>query len=226
MYSCWAYRDMYDAANNWIGANGAFVNHPQLHLRDETTIDSLWFDSGSAIRYFYYSENLGTKKTQWADIPLSAPPSGGDAWASDSSWNVVRPTLDKVVKNWSDTTPLVVLQTYESIFAADNSRVYLPAPALTKTLTKNKWFYNEADGYFYYLGVLNHNESVFAPLDVENPVNTAPFYNGWPVGETDIVSKDFTFRVYGEAIEANTQAAAELWGLTFEPGSLGAMIFE
>ncbi|MCL2299831.1 MAG: hypothetical protein FWC27_06765 [Firmicutes bacterium] len=226
MHRFWAYRDMYDAADNWIGANGAFVDNPQLHLRDQTTIDSLWFDSGSSIRYFYYSEILETKKTQWTDIPLAAPPSGGDAWTSDSSWNVVRPTLDKVVKNWSDTTPLVVLQTYESNFATDSSRVYLPAPELTKTLTKDKWFYSETDGYFYYLGVLNHNESVSAPMDVKNPVNKEAFFTEFPAGLADASSPiEFVFRVYGEALEANKDAVASAWGLTFEPGSLGAAIF-
>jgi len=133
---------------------------------------------------------------------------------------------NNVVRSWSDATPQVVLQTYESIYATDARKMFLLAPDLKKTPTKNKWFYNESDGYFYYVGVLNHNDSVPAPLDVGNPINSNVFFREGPSDfETPVGAKDFTFRMYGETLEANTQAVADLWGLTYEPGSLGAAIF-
>ena len=146
-------------------------------------------------------------KTQWAEF------AGGEAgiWASDASWRTRRPDSDHVVKDWGAAIPLVGLQSRQGFFC-------LKAPELTKTPTLNKWFYNEQDGYFYYIGLLRSQETVLPPVDCSDPQYDATELYG-------SFLKDIKYRVYGEAVEANKDAVAAAWGLTFEPGSLGAAIF-
>jgi len=99
-------------------------------------------------------------------------------------------------------------------------------PALARTLTKGQWFYNENDGYFYYVGILGKNQSVY-PLGVDEQTMDWLDFTGIEIKSIadDAFWSGHEARFYAESIEANRDAAAALWGLTFEPGSLGAAIF-
>ena len=230
-----AYRDIYDGSGNWLGGNSIRVMRDfDYHMRDSEAIGSLWFRDDNPgnhevqpanIEYWFYSEDAQTRKTQWVDSFSLG--SGDGIWMYDSSWIIKRPTLAKVVKNWSDAIPLVVMQTYLDTQPGYVESVYLKAPTLSQTPTANKWFYNEADGYFYYIGILAYNQVAPSPLDVANPVNSEAFFNRKALFQTSSGSphsKELSFRIYGDAVEANKDAITTAWGLTFEPGSLGAKI--
>ena len=102
-------------------------------------------------------------------------------------------------------------------------------PTLTRTPTKGQWFYNENDGYFYYIGILGKNQSIY-PLGLDNQTMDLSDFQGiqiksYPYDIDNGFWAGNHVEFYAEGIEANKDAAAALWGLTFEPGSLGAMMF-
>ena len=221
------YLEVRDAEGNFIGIQLVDNVSPDIHKQDATTIGTVWFMAyGSSEQYlpqylFYIddsSEMLHTK-TQWAALS-----NGSDGiWATDASWKTKRPTQNQVVKNWADTIPLVAAQTKVQqrlgylLTQPVDIGVYLKAPMLTKTPTPSRWFYNEEDGYFYYIGLLKSQESMLPPMDCSDPqFNASDLYQSF--------FSDFSFRVYGEAVEANKDAITAAWGLTFELGSLGSAI--
>jgi len=214
-----AYQDVRDAGDNLIGIRAVgLLFGADYYKLDSTTLFELYFYKKhlGSFEYQYYSESdadLVKTRTQWTAIEDSE--STGD-WASTATWITKHPTLENVVKDWNEAVPLVKLQGEKAnYFGSVNA--YLEAPNLTKTVTAGKWFYNENDGYFYYVGILSRNMTISAPFNTGEPIRGEWLYNGF--------FKEVNYRVYGEAIEANKDAAAELWGLTYEPGSLGAVMF-
>ena len=214
-----AYQDVRDAGDNLIGIRAVGLCFgADFYKLDSTTLFELYFYKKhiGSFQYEYYSESdadLVKTRTQWTTVEDSE--STGD-WAATESWITKHPTLENVVKDWNEAVPLVKLQGEKAnYFGSVNA--CLEAPDLAKAPTVGKWFYNENDGYFYYIGVIGRNISIPAPFNLENPVGGEWLYVGF--------FKEINYRVYGEAIEANKDAATELWGLTYEPGSLGAAIF-
>ena len=215
-FDFFVYLDVKDAGGNSIAIQPVDMGntHPKVHTQDATTISTIWFETteepSSKPRYrFYISSEMIQTKIQWAAFAHSDT---GD-WAVDSSWETSRPTLQQVVKDWSDSLPLVMLK---SLVIQD--LLYLKAPNLAKAPTSGKWFYNEADGYFYYIGTLKNLESVAAPVNCAAPLCDEDVLN------RNFYLKDFRCCLYGDAVEANKDAITTAWGLTFEPGSLGAKI--
>ena len=222
------YLEIRDKNDKYIGMQLVVNTWINIHTQDATTINTVWFhlpDSYTPKYLFYIDDDTKMKqvKTQWAAFA-----SGGEGiWTSDGSWQTSLPTLNHVAKNWDSVAPSVALQSKRLTYNWDETAspssfavgVNFEAPELAKTPTSNKWFYNEQDGYFYYIGLLGSQASLAPPIDCSNPVFFA-----------NEVYQDFfcdlKYRMYGEAVEANKDAITAAWGLTFEPGSLGAAIFE
>ena len=130
------YLEIKDAAGNFVGLQLVDNLSIEFHTRDETTINTVWFNQRRKPEYLFYVDDpaeMLQAKIQWAAFA-----SGGEGvWAADASWETVCPTKSEVVKSWSDTVPMVALQskTYYSNFSKADVGVYLKAPELRQTLT-------------------------------------------------------------------------------------------
>jgi len=170
-------------------------------------------------RYYYWSSLTSDNDytyLQWAE-GLAARMKVADS----EKYVTSTPTSTELFKYWTPEGRDTTLQLDQYCYRY---------PGLARTLTKGQWFYNENDGYFYYVGILEKKQSI-SPLGLECPVTddgvTFPNFTG--IRNASV--KEDAFLLYNsvgyfaESIEAHRDAATALWGLTFEPGSLGAMIF-
>ncbi len=132
---------------------------------------------------YYYFEGKTTYQADWAgiNVKVTAP--------------VVHP-LNTVFNFPTKTAPL-----------ATDSKIKLKFDALTETMTNNNWWYNQADGYFYYIGKLVPGQISEKLLDTVTLDGSAD--NAYALMELDMV-------VLLEAIQ-NTPAAmtaTDGWALT------------
>jgi len=163
----------------------------------------------SGVNYHYYraagfnGENLLWTNLQWGEIAASDE----NIW-SNGPWLKSRPSIEDL--DWSADPPQVKLQLRNQ---------WLEIKNLTKQPQKNAWYYNEADGYFYYIGVIY-------PGQLIETFFTPPSFRGEPEPVVPSLYGGSGYSLYGQSTDAVKEAVATQWGLTFEPGSLGAKIFE
>ena len=218
-YALRSYIDVKDDAGNLLG-------HQMVSL----TMDPTWDDAETlrtlqAVdppKYRYYLDDadaMKVTKTQWSDMNGEHMLSEDVEWQADSAWLTARPTLEQLVYDWDEAVPRIVLQSGSHLNHINDAEKYgllLKAPYLTKEPTPKRWFYNEADGYFYYIGIMQPGTVMYSLFGASFPEYQQTLF-------TDYV-KSVRYRTCDEAILDDKEAAAALWGLTFEPGSLGAMI--
>lgn len=213
----YSYIEVKDEEGNLIGIRTMRFPFGTYDLQNSTTIDKLYADSNpNNAQYVYYSDHpddLLIVGTQWFTDTIESTVPG----TKDDPWVTRHPTLETVVKDWNAAVPLVQLQSKTS-YLSNLFDVALKAPNLTKTPTANKWFYNENDGYFYYIGIMKAGSNIPAPFILEDLVYSDTIYK-------TAFFKEFSCGAHGDIVQANKDAATALWGLTYEPGSLGAAIF-
>jgi hypothetical protein len=212
-FGCFSYVDIYDPDTNFVGIQPMSLHAEVYNAYIGDEILDIWIlgNDPNFTKIPYYIDDatdMITTKTQW--VSFSNTEITGE-WKSDSTWEVSHPTLANVVQDWDASIPMLTLQS--------NVSVYLKAPELRQTITKNKWYYNASDGYFYYVGIVGYNELAPGLADTKSPV-----YD--PLKLYTNMFSEIKYRVYGEALQANTDLVAAQWGLSFTPGSLGAAIFD
>ena len=178
-FSFFSYLEIKDENGDFLGIQALELDRLECHRLDANTIYDVFFRgteqelSAQKPKYWYYIDDSSSfleTKTQWADLNTV----GEGIWEYDSSWKTVRPTLEKLVLDWNNSIPLVAVQSttqeMPGVWGTYQVRAYLKSPDLSKTPTKNKWFYNESDGYFYYIGILDTGEIAPTPLNTQDPV--------------------------------------------------------
>ncbi|MCL2299739.1 MAG: hypothetical protein FWC27_06285 [Firmicutes bacterium] len=152
--------------------------------------------------------------TEWSDQNHEKLPWGASVnlvkYEKDLILPAKHPTLEGLVEDWNAGALRGAAQL--------DSRIPIVYSHVSKTPVKDNWFYNEQDGYFYYVGLI-------APGGIAPRFFTLDTVQTFKVLDGPGYVSSFSLNSVGEVIEAEKEAAAALWGLTFEPGSLGAAIF-
>ncbi|MCL2022895.1 MAG: hypothetical protein FWG82_00805 [Oscillospiraceae bacterium] len=132
--------------------------------------------------------------------------------AANPGRNVVTGELE----DWSD----LYTATGTAPFNADFTKSYIApdditfryGPAVSATITADEWFYNSADGYFYYIGVLAGGAStpqLFSAYHLEANARVALFDKN-----------EYALAVSAEAIQATAEALSDAAGWNLSEGAL------
>lgn len=113
--------------------------------------------AGTTYRYASYWDN-GTAQ-YYAKTGAYSRASDGTITPANTEFKYVDLTYNDVAKNWTDPVYKPAINILPdgtaSVIANSDEKISLEFVNLSATPETNKWFYNDQDGYFYYVGIVD-----------------------------------------------------------------------